>query len=343
MTASFSLTAKELETYLAATRLFTLADGRQLSYLDLGDPRGRPLFFFHGSPGSRVEGIALDEVAKSYGYRVIVPDRPGHGDSTYYKDRQLLDWPEDVHQLAGGLGIDRFVAVGISGGGPPLIACAYAMSESLIAAVDLAGAAPLYTDKEASRQLSGIDRLFATLGSRLPSFLFQIPFAYLGWSIRRARTGADLNKVLGDAISEADRRLTDEPDVARFLICDVQVAFNQGARGPADDAILIYRDWGFSLGDVKMPVHIFHGTEDRLVPFAFSEYMRDHLPEATLTPIEGQGHYTHLLNSESLFQLLDALPVANPQRFAESRFLWETLFFVQVIDDENYATLSAIF
>jgi len=92
MTTSFSLTAEELEAYLATTKLFTLTGGRQLSYLDLGDPDGRPLFFFHGSPGSRVEGIAFDRAAKRHGYRIIAPDRPGHGDSTYYKERRLLDW-----------------------------------------------------------------------------------------------------------------------------------------------------------------------------------------------------------------------------------------------------------
>jgi pimeloyl-ACP methyl ester carboxylesterase len=307
VTTSFSLTAEELETALAATRIYTLADGRHLSYLDLGNPAGRPLFFFHGNPGSRVEGIAFDEAAKEYGYRVIAPDRPGQGGSTYYKKRRLLDWPEDVRQMADGLGIDHFAAVGVSGGGPPLIACAYAIPERLTAAVDLAGAAPLYTDKEARRELSRLDRLFATLGSRLPSSLFQLPFVYLGWSFRRAKTGADLNKVLGNSISEADRRLTVESDVARFLIRDIQVALAQGARGPSDDAILIYRDWGFAMADVKMPVHIFHGTEDKLVPYAFSEYMRDHLPEATLTPLEDQGHFTHLVHTETLFQFLNTM------------------------------------
>ncbi len=90
MTTAFSLSAEDLETTLAATKSFSLADGRRISYLDLGDPDGRPLFFFHGNPGSRVEGIAFDEAAKEYGYRVIAPDRPGQGHFTHLLNTETL-------------------------------------------------------------------------------------------------------------------------------------------------------------------------------------------------------------------------------------------------------------
>jgi len=37
-----------------------LADGRALGYAEFGNPSGVPVFFFHGFPASRLEGIVRD-------------------------------------------------------------------------------------------------------------------------------------------------------------------------------------------------------------------------------------------------------------------------------------------
>jgi hypothetical protein len=47
-----------------------LSDGRTLAYLDIGDPEGRPLFYFHGGPGSRLEGLLFDEFNQQLGIRM---------------------------------------------------------------------------------------------------------------------------------------------------------------------------------------------------------------------------------------------------------------------------------
>ena len=81
-----------------------LADGRILSYAEYGDPTGKPLFFFHGGNDSRLEAAILDETAQTLGVRILAPDRPGYGRSTFQPNRTFLDWPEDVAQLADALG-----------------------------------------------------------------------------------------------------------------------------------------------------------------------------------------------------------------------------------------------
>lgn len=285
-----------------------LRDGRRLAYDEYGDPSGRPIFYFHGGPGSRLEGAAFDKVGCEHGFRIIAPDRPGHGRSDFQPNRRFLDWPQDVSELADHLDIKRFGVIGASAGGPPVLTCAYAIPERLDFVIDLAGAAPLYRDPQAIQQLGMLDRVFARLGAHLPLSLFQLTFTYLARMGRRMTSASDLNRAFASIMGEADRRLIESnADLAQFIIDDIQESFQQGARGPALDAQLIYQDWGFELGDIKVPVHLFHGTDDKMVPYSFSEYVRDKVPQATLTPIPEQGHYIHFVRTHALFEYISAL------------------------------------
>jgi pimeloyl-ACP methyl ester carboxylesterase len=108
-----------------------LRDGRQLGYAEWGDSAGGPLLFFHGWPGSRLEGRLGDEAAKTCRVRLIALDRPGMGLSDFQSRRALVDWPDDVVQLADALGLERFAVLGISGGGPYAAACAWKLSDRL--------------------------------------------------------------------------------------------------------------------------------------------------------------------------------------------------------------------
>src|SRR5690242_4253772 len=91
-----------------------LKDGRKLGYAEYGDPKGKPLFFFHGFPTSRFHAKRTDQAAKELGIRVIAPDRPGFGLSDFQIGRTLLDFPDDVLELANYLGIKKFVVEGVS-------------------------------------------------------------------------------------------------------------------------------------------------------------------------------------------------------------------------------------
>jgi hypothetical protein len=70
-------------TFSTAGKTIKLSDGRTLAYLDIGDPEGRPLFYFHGGPGSRLEGLLYDQFNRQLGIRMIAPDRPGYGLSDF--------------------------------------------------------------------------------------------------------------------------------------------------------------------------------------------------------------------------------------------------------------------
>src|SRR6266542_813126 len=91
-----------------------LPDGRWLAYAEFGDPEGRPVLFFHATPGYRRNPWATDAELRSAGVRLIAPDRPGVGRSTPQPHRRLLDWPDDVRQLADALALQRFGLVALA-------------------------------------------------------------------------------------------------------------------------------------------------------------------------------------------------------------------------------------
>jgi pimeloyl-ACP methyl ester carboxylesterase len=108
----------------ATCQRIRLRNGRSLSYATYGDPHGKPVLLAHRTAGSRLERHPDDAIARSLGARLIVPDRPGYGLSTFQRGRTLLEWPEDVVALADALGIERFALLGLGGGGPYALACA---------------------------------------------------------------------------------------------------------------------------------------------------------------------------------------------------------------------------
>lgn len=273
---------------LRDTAYLKLEDGRQICYNEYGDSNGRPVFYFHGTPGSRHEPTYGHAAAQEYGYRIIAPDRPGFGGSDYYKGRQLLDWPRDVLEMAKLLGIEHFGTTGASGGGPFVLACAYAIPERLDFAAVMGSWAPVAEEPKLWMQMAPMDRFFGRLSGTLP-WLFYLPFSFFGFAARRFSPQGFM-KSIESSMSAADRAFAQEEGMAEFYAADIREAFRQGTRGPADDAIILYQNWGFRLDEISILVHVFHGEDDNFAPISFGQYLVDHLPQARMYNYPGQGH-----------------------------------------------------
>ncbi len=121
--------------------VFTLPDGRKLAYAEFGKPDGFPVFYFHATPSSRLEPLFLgDEIFSQLGLRVICPDRPGMGNSSFQENRGLSDWPEDVKFLAQVLELNQISILGVSGGGAYAAVCAAKIPGQLCKVVIASGA-----------------------------------------------------------------------------------------------------------------------------------------------------------------------------------------------------------
>ncbi|MEV5498836.1 alpha/beta fold hydrolase [Nonomuraea fuscirosea] len=117
------------------------ADGsRRLAVAQRGlIPRGSPVFYLHGTPGSRVGPLPKHGLLYRLGIRLITYDRPGYGDSDRQVGRQVGDVASDVATIADRLGLDRFAVVGRSGGGPHALACAALLGDRVTRAAVLVG------------------------------------------------------------------------------------------------------------------------------------------------------------------------------------------------------------
>jgi hypothetical protein len=110
--APAALTAEPVQpqfrTDTESSDTLTLTDGRKLGYAQYGSLNGRPIFFVHGLPGSRLEGAGFHALGLELGARVIAVDRPGIGWSSPHPNQTLLDHPKDLERLADHLGLDHY-------------------------------------------------------------------------------------------------------------------------------------------------------------------------------------------------------------------------------------------
>ena len=279
------------------TKLLTLSDGRKVSYLDIGEPKGTPILYFHGSPGSRFEALFAEKTAISKNLRIIAPDRPGFGDSDFKTNYSLLDYNNDIIEIVDQLNLSKFGIVGVSGGGTIVLSLAYEYSNRLLFAIDISGYAPVHKT-ELSKIMAPLDKLFIGIGKISPR-LFKLAHSYMGRVVRK-KSPQKLSKMLKSAYSEIDAEILQDEEIAKFFKVDMEEAFKNGANGPSWDAINIYSDWGFKLKDINFKIHLFHGTEDITVPLKFAEYKAKHLQNTSYTVYKNEGHFMFVRKFEDI-------------------------------------------
>jgi pimeloyl-ACP methyl ester carboxylesterase len=281
-------------------RTIDLRDGRRLGYAEWGDPVGRPLLFFHGWPGSRVEGHLGDEAARETGVRLIAVDRPGMGLSDFEPHRSLVGWPDDVVELAEALGLDRFAVLGISGGGPYAAVCAWKLSDRLSTAGIVSSLAPL----DVPGAVAGMgrrNRLSFQLVGR-SGVLRRALFAAIGVSVRR-RPNRTLDRGVG---SPVDKPYLDRPEVRMILAESLSEAFRSGSRGPAWEMGLYVRPWGFRVEEIRTPVYLSHGEQDANAPITMGRYLAASIPECRSSFYPGEGHLHFVDRLQEIFAALCA-------------------------------------
>jgi len=270
-----------------------LRDGRILGYAEYGDPDGAPAFFFHGMPGSRLAGAAGHEAAVRHGVRVISPDRPGYGLSTFQPKRTFLDWPGDVTQLADSLGIARFAVVGVSGGGPYVAACALQIAHRLTGAVMVSGVGP-FDAPGATAGMSRENRMLFAASRRAP-ILVRVMMAVTARGLKR-RPDRAIDQML-KSLPKPDQAVLADPALRELFKQDALEAMRPGGRGAAYEANMYACPWGFRLQDITMPVTLWQGDADVNVPVTMGRYLAQAIPNCDARIFPGEGHlliFTHM-------------------------------------------------
>ena len=270
------------------TASVTLPDGRELAYEEYGDPAGFPVLSFHGGLSSRLDAAPAHEAAVAKGVRLISPDRPGIGLSTYQPGRRLTDWPADVGRLTDALGIGRFAVMGWSAGGPYAAVCAATMHGRVTAAALLSSSVPLDL-YGTTRGLTMEDRTLLLLAQRAP----WLASAVINTSIV-STSNARLMRAAMRSFPAADRTILTEWGPPDLALAFVREAVRQGTKGCVQDYRIFGDPWGFSLEEIKVPVQIWEGSDDRTGPPGYRAFLKMHIPHATVTVVPHEGHLSLL-------------------------------------------------
>jgi len=276
-----------------------LKDGRKLGYVDLGKSDGKPLFHFNGFPGSRLEVTILADEAIKKNIRVIGIDRPGMGLSDFKKNRTLLDWPDDVVELADTLGIDKFAVEGISGGGPYVAVCAYKIPERLTSCGIISGVASKDLEIEKKMRIFSVIQIFP--------WLFKLMIWLQSRGMRNLEKAERKMKESAKKFPEADRKIFDDPQILSLFVKETAEAFRQGSKGAYNEGKIYIRSWGFNLEDIspKLKVYIWHGEADEIVPVAMGRGMCKLIPNCEGKFYPGEGHYSTIFKYYK--EIIDAL------------------------------------
>jgi pimeloyl-ACP methyl ester carboxylesterase len=267
-----------------------LGQGRTLHAYDTGGDDRLAVVWHHGTPNIGAPPAPLFEASERLGIRWVAYDRPGYGGSTPRPDRSIGSAADDVRAVVDNLGIERFAAMGHSGGGTHALASGALLADRVLAVVSMAGLAPYGAE--------GLD-YFA--------------------GMCRSGVGALTAAAQGRAVKEQHTATADEYD-PEFNQNDLamfdgpwrwfgSVVGPAAAAGPApqiDDDLAYTAPWGFDVSEVAVPVLLLHGTADRIVPSGHGEWLAGHLPDAELRLLPGEGHISVVKGGEDALAWLSA-------------------------------------
>ena len=278
-------------------------DGRSLDLYLAGPADGGAVVFHVGTPAAPVIYAPMVDAMAERGLRYIAWSRPGYGSSTRQAGRTVADGVGDVVTVLDHLEIDTALTIGWSGGGPHAIAAGALRPDRIRAVATIAGAAPYPAegiDYVEGMGTENIEEFHAALEG--PEAL--IGFKERNWPIFRDVTGAECAASLGDLVDDVDRSaLTGE--FAEWVAASVREALREGYWGWFDDDLEGIRPWGFDLASIRVPVHVWQGRHDRMVPFGHGQWLAAHIPTAVPHLFDDEGHVS--LGVTRFGDILDAL------------------------------------
>ncbi|MEM9488660.1 MAG: alpha/beta hydrolase [Myxococcota bacterium] len=236
----------------------------------------------HGLVGGATLGAPWPELGEKNGLEWIAIERPGYGATPPMEMVRISDWCDLITPVLDALGITgSFAAVGLSAGGP----YAYALAAGLPERVHRVAV------------VSGVPFLAAP--GILEAYSAEARAAYARYAVGDDAALRDEFRAFCTAMAEKFR---DDYDSSAVL----SAILSYDAAGPAREARLQAKDWGFSQNAVTCPVDIWHSTADELVPFPAVQLSAQGLSDATLHEQVEASHFPSETSLRQMAQLLSA-------------------------------------
>ncbi len=265
-----------------------LTNGTQLGYASYGQANGIPAFYFHGLPGSRREGVLLDQACLDAGVQLISPDRPGYGLSKPIPDFRLVQWPHLIAELADQLGFTKFYLFASSGGAPYALACASVLHQRVTGTGICCGLAEV-AQADLRVLMSGFARLGFWLARRHPTLL-NCSYGLLVTAAAKVMPRLSIG-LLARLQGQPDLSVLRRPEIRAIFTENLREAFRQGPAGGLADMCVAIHPWPFDPSGIES-LQLWYGTQDRVVPLQQGEWLARIIPTAKLHIIQDEGHFS---------------------------------------------------
>ena len=269
-------------------------DGRVIEVATLGSPTGSTVFFHHGTPASMMLLKSLAPLAERGDLFLVTMSRAGYGQSTRLEGRNVAAAVDDTRTVLDALGREEYAVVGWSGGGPHALACATLDAPRCIAAWSLAGVAPMSADIDWTEGM-GPENLEEIALAKEGGPEYEAHMREAGELFSTA-TRENVIELFGGLVSEADKASMAADDARELMADAFRHAFVSGWRGFYDDDQAFMVDWGFDPTTISVPVAVWFGDQDLMVPPAHGQWLARSLPTATSHHYPDEGHMSLILN-----------------------------------------------
>lgn len=289
-------------------------DGRVLDVMHAGVGSGPVMVTHGGTPSGLAEWPRLTELAQQAGLGLVAFARPGYAASTRREGRTVGSAADDTRAVLDHLGVDVFVALGISGGGPHALADAAGLADRCLGAVVVAGLAP--TDAPDLDFFDGMadtnQVLFRTgLGDRSAVATLAQGFGAMMASVDAA-TFKDMAPATLPPVDAAVMQTPLGDELADYLAAGMRSAFSNGVDGLIDDVLAFTQPWGFDVSAITRPITVWHGTADASVPVGHGRWIVDQVAGAEGHFVDGQGHVSILVELPAIVDSIASFAKLQP-------------------------------
>jgi pimeloyl-ACP methyl ester carboxylesterase len=268
--------------------LIDLPDGRVLEVAALGDPSGSTVFLHHGTPGSTRSVKSFAPLLELGNFYIVTQSRAGYGRSARHEGRDIASIVADTDHALDFFERDRYVALGWSGGGPHALACAALGTPRCSGAVSLASVVPIDVDFDWTEGMAPENvEEFALAREGGPAHEAAIEAAGALMADMTLDNAVDL---FGELISPPDKEVLKDPAALEAFVDATTHAFIESWRGFYDDDLAFCKAWGFDPAAIAVPVEIFYGDQDMMVPPTHGAWLASHITTARTFHDESEGH-----------------------------------------------------
>tara|TARA_R110001592_G_scaffold177076_2_gene417222 strand:+ start:18516 stop:20453 length:1938 start_codon:yes stop_codon:yes gene_type:complete len=305
---------KQKNTY--ALKDFLLTDDRNLSYLDISYHTPSDItdviIVLHNMMGSAFElPSSVNSLLQENKLRIIVPERPGYGDSSKHKNRSHESFCQDILQLLNHLEIDKVKVIAHSIGG----AYALAMAEYIPEKIERIAMVNALTRLEDMLNSKPVPVLISAVHQSLRFAPFLIE------PILKMAVGKDLEHFYSQQLNymrptkegrAADINLLSQPEFRHYSLKNLKQSAKQGIQIWSEELKLSFSDWPFDIGNKEVEYQFWHGDEDDVISVHAAIRLAKELNTQSFFRLKYETHYLFTRHINEVIQELILPSKAKP-------------------------------